>query len=770
MFGRVARVMYRRRWYVLGVWLLILVAGISQATQVGKVLGPGNFEQKGSDSAKAAALLDTKFHQNDLRVSIVVMHNTLATIHDPSFRQAVAATVTKIRGDRGLRVAYLDNPLVSGNPQFISKDEHSIAVLVSSNLDEPKIEDQIDHLRSLVRTPGFTTYVTGQAASNHDYAVSTKKDLSKSEGITTPILIAILLLVFGSLVAAALPLLLAVFSIVLSLAFVYLFGHYLDTSIYVTNVVTFLGLGIGIDYSLFIVYRFREELQATGNDIETAVVRTMETTGRAVFFSGLTVAIGMGSLILTNISFMQSMGLGGMLVPVTSLLVAMTLLPAVLGLLGAKINRLRVLPRRFLRAGESGMWHRLAMSIMKRPAIAGGVVLVLLLGLAYPATQLNFAFGGLKNAPKNLESVAGAVYMQQNFPSAPDPTQVVVQHRGPGSLLQPREVAGMRQLEQAIARDPETLHVTGPADVLTHDKLGSPAPQQLFGRSLSRDGKTAIISVVARHDVGTKGAEDLVRRIRSLVPSFTGSAGTVHALAVVRDRPLQNDAVYVGGAQASYTDFNDALYSHFPLIIAIVLLLTYVFLFYAFRSVFLPLKAVLLNLLSVLAAYGMLELVFQGGIGSSLLGFYPESGVAGWVPIFLFAFLFGLSMDYEVFLLSRIREGWLSTGQNSASVAFGLEKTGRLISSAALIMVVAFSGFLIGGQLQLKEFGFGLLAAIALDATLIRLVLVPSIMELLGTINWWVPGFLREFASRGTAFGEGGVPGPLDEEPELISA
>jgi RND superfamily putative drug exporter len=222
----------------------------------------------------------------------------------------------------------------------------------------------------------------------------------------------------------------------------------------------------------------------------------------------------------------------------------------------------------------------------------------------------------------------------------------------------------------------------------------------------------------------------------------------------------------VGGAQAESTDFNDSLYAHFGLIVAIVLGLSYVFLFVAFRSAILPLKAITVNLLSVGAAYGLLQLVFQRGIGSSLLGFTPESGVSGWVPIFMFALLFGLSMDYEVFLLSRIRERWLATEDNRESVVFGLERTGRLISSAAAIMVVAFSGFVLGSQVEMKEFGFGLLAAIALDATLIRIVLVPSIMGLLGKVNWWVPSRVRTWSSRSSAFGEGDVLADLALEGE----
>jgi putative drug exporter of the RND superfamily len=754
MLRTFAHFVYRRRWPVLGVWLIVLIAAGVLAAQVGSILGPGDFVNKGSDSYRAAALLDTKFHQNDQKVSLVVLHNPASTIADPSFRSAVNATAARIRADTALRVSYLDNPVLSGNRQLISRDRHSVAILVSSALKEVDIEGQIDHLRSLVRTPHFTSYVTGSPAENHDNTVQSKADLAKGDSITVPILIVILILVFGTLVASALPLVLAGSSIVLSLALVYFFGHFLSTSVYVTNMVEVLGLGIGIDYSLFIVYRFREELQRSGGNVEASVVRTMETTGRAVLFSGLTVAIGISSLILTGVSFMQAMGLGGLLVPITALLVAMTLLPALLSVLGTKVNRFRVLPSRFLRVSEEGAWHRLATTIMRRPWITGGAALIVLLGLAYPFTHLNFAFGSLKNQPQSLDSIAGVVFMQSNFPSAPNPTQIVVDARG--SLTQPRYLAGLRSFQQAVERDPEVIRASGPTDTLSGS--GTPSAAQLravTGRNLSADGKTAIISVFARHDVGTTAAEGLVRRLRDDAKPFMAGA-------------LAGATVYVGGEQADFTDFNDSLYAKFPLIVAIVLILTYVFLFVAFRSAVLPLKAVLLNLLSVGAAYGILELVFQQGVGAGLLNFSPESGVAGWVPIFLFALLFGLSTDYEVFLLSRIRERWLTTRDNRESVAFGLEKTGRLISSAATIMVVAFAGFVIGTQVQLKELGFGLLAAVAIDATVVRLVLVPSIMAIMGDVNWWLPSFLRGFAGRGNSFAEDDTPLERIEEPAAV--
>jgi RND superfamily putative drug exporter len=477
----------------------------------------------------------------------------------------------------------------------------------------------------------------------------------------------------------------------------------------------------------------------------------MQTTGRAVFFSGITVAIGLSSLILTGVSFLASMGLGGVLVPVSGLLVSMTLLPAALGLFGAKVNRLRVIPTRFLRVGENGAWHRLATAVMARPLVSGGAVLVVMLALSFPLTKLALSYGGLANAPKGLQAIQGYIYMKEHFPTTSDPTQVLVQHLGPGTLLAPREVTGIRALENTLRKNPEAVRVVGPAEFIATSGVPSPSQiAQLKGRYLSSDLRTALIDVTPRHEVGTKPSERLVRQFRQAVaPLATGA--------------LKGNAIHVGGAAANYIDWDDAIYGKFPLVIAIVLILTYVFLFFAFRSVFLPLKAVLLNLLSVGAAYGALQLVFQRGIGSSVLSFVPEDGVAPWVPVFLFAFLFGLSMDYEVFLISRMRERWLQTGYNRESVAFGLEKTGRLITSAAGIMIIAFLAFLIGHQIQLKEFGFGLLASIALDASLIRIVLVPSIMEIMGRWNWWVPGFLAGFAQGGVAVER--TPAEPEKEP-----
>lgn len=734
MFEKWTHLIYLRRWHVIGVWLVILPVAVVLASQVGSVLGPGDFTIPGSQTSKAAKILQTQFHQNGYTETLIVARSTSGRLTSPVFKTGVASIVNRVRSDTGLHATFVENPLISRNQQLISRDRRSVAVLISSKLPEQTLEGQIDHLRRLVKVPGVAADVTGGPALNHDYAVQSQKDIISAGNVIFPILAIVLLLIFGTVLAAGLPLMLAVFSIPLSLSGVYIFAHFLNTSIYAVNVVEVLGLGISIDYSLFIVYRFREELRLHNGDREAAIIKTMATTGRAVFFSGITVAIGLAALLLSGVVFMQSLGLAGILVPVSALLTAMTLLPAVLSVLGTKVNQLRVLPKRMLEAGGGGLWRQLATGIMKRPLVAGGLVFVVLGLAALPTTHLAFSYGGLKNAPTGLESVRGYLYMQTHFPTTSDPTMVVVQSHSRRSLLAGSGLDLLGSLQTQLAHMPGVSHVIGPASSLRTNAAPTTAQlKSLTGRFLARGARTALIEVVGRAAVGTSASATVVKAARQLTSRYTQTS-------------LRKSSILVGGSEAGYYDWDNVVLGRFPFVVTLILLLTYGFLLFAFRSVFLPLKAVLLNLLSVMTAYGLMVLVFQGGIGSSLLSFSPEDGIATWVPVFLFAFLFGLSMDYEVLLLSRVREIWLATGQNRESVATGLEKTGRLISSAALIMVIAFGSFLLGSQIQFKEFGFGLLISIAVDASLIRVILVPAIMELMGDWNWWVPRSLAGWA------------------------
>ena len=729
MIGRLAHLMYRRRWTVLGIWLVAVIAAGIFASQTSALLGAPDYGDPGSESARAGAILDRTFHQNGQKTTLIILTNRSLTVADPGFRRPVAGLTRGLMADPALHLSAVDNPLVSHNAESISRDRHSLVLTASTRLNESDMEHQIDHLRAATRVPGFTTRLTGYSVISEEDNVTATKDLSRAEMLTLPILLVILILVFGALVAAGLPLLIALVSIVVCMAFIWVGAHFMSMSVYVLDVVTFIGLGISIDYSLFIVYRFREEL-ARGFDCETAVVHAMETTGRAIFFSGLAVAVGLSSLLLTGLPFMQAMGLGGMLIPLSTLVVTLTLLPAVLGVLGTRVNRFRVMPSRWLRPGTGGTWRAIGGAIMRRPWLTGGVVLVIMVLLALPAGRLTLSQGTQKQSSGNSASVAALAFLHAHFAVGSDPLTVVVQNRS--SLLGGTMLSGMRSLENAIGQDPEVARAYGLPDVVRPGATLPPAA----GQFLSPDQRTALIIAVPRDDPTTAKNMAGLRRIRALAQSAEQSQ-------------LRGATVLVGGSSAWYVDFDNVITDRLPLIALVVLGLTYAFLFVAFRTVFLPLKAVLLNVLSVGAAFGMLQLVFQEGYGVSLLGTSRADGVPTWVLLFLFAFLFGLSMDYEVLLLSRIREAWMASGDNSEAVVSGLARTGRLISSAAVIMAIAFSGFMLGTALWMKEMGFGLTVSILVDATLIRVVLVPSIMAIMGRWNWWVPPALRAWSRRG---------------------
>jgi uncharacterized membrane protein YdfJ with MMPL/SSD domain len=442
------------------------------------------------------------------------------------------------------------------------------------------------------------------------------------------------------------------------------------------------------------------------------------------------VTIGLALLVLMPLPFMRSMGMGGLLVPLFSIAASATFLPALLALLGRKVNRFRLIPRRLLAAraeGRPGFWTRLSHSIMRRPVLylvgAGGFMVL----LAIPALQLHLTSGDNRGIPLTTESTRGLRLLEDTLgPGVLAPNQIVINTEQPGGALKPATLEGERRLVRALRGDPEVRPETIQAPVLL--------PQDVAGLARARhgnliDAKAEVVQIrVAGHgDSGTDAAVDLVHRIRDrYVPS-------AH---------LAESEVLVTGAPAFGVDFIHRAYTAFPWLVLAVLLLSYLLLLRAFRSVVLPAKAVVLNVLSVAATYGVLVLVFQHGLHSAL-GLQGSSQVEAWIPIFLFAMLFGLSMDYEVFLLSRMREEWDASHDNELAVAHGLERTGRIITAAAIVMIAAFAGFTAGSFVGLQEFGIGLSAAILFDATVVRALLVPAVMKLLGDWNWYLPERVR---------------------------
>ena len=698
---RWTRTMIRLRWAVVAAWLVAIGLGVVASSKLPPLLS-NTFSVPGSDSERARNLLAQHFGQRDEGGYIVVFR--VADAADPATRARLQGVLV-----RAARV------VPTGEPRPLqAAGAHVLFGNVDSSLHLDRAKAYTATLR---RALPPTAYVTGQAAIQHDLDPIFSRDLHKGESIALPIALAVLLAVFGLSWAVLIPFLFAGGTIFGTLGLVYLIARHYAMATYVTNLVQLIGLAIAIDYSLLVVYRFREEL-AHGRPKDEAIVATMKTAGRAVIFSGATVAIGLALLVVMPIPFVRSMGIGGFLIPLVSVAAAATLQPALLSLFGRRgTRRVRVLRFRPPRDVDRGFWARLARSIMRRPIpylAVGGTILV---ACALPAFALQLTPGSAQGIPQSPSSVKGLNVLRAAIgPGALSPTLVVVDAGKNGKATAPINAAAIGRLTRELRRDPQIALVTF-------------APKPPF---VDASGRYARIIAAGRAEYGDPPAQAFAHRLRdTLIPAARFPART---------------AVLAGGGPPEGIDFLDRAYGVFPYLVLAVLVLTYLVLLRAFRSLLLPLKAVLLNLLSVAATYGLLVVVFRWGAGADLAGLYTSPQIEGWIPIFLFAMLFGLSMDYEVFLVTRMRESWDHVQENSRAVAHGLERTGRIITAAAVIMVAAFSGFVAGSIVGLQEFGFGLAVAILLDATLVRAILVPSLMAVFGRWNWWLPAHVARLA------------------------
>src|SRR5438552_1979710 len=676
---RWTRFVLRFRWPILAGWLVVLLAGGFAFLHLSSLLS-NEFSVPGTDSERARTILERHFGDRSDGAFTIVFR-----LRNGVDRAAYVRLQRDV--DRAARVVPDSTPR-----QLVPAGRHILYGDVVSTLSLAKAKGYTDDLdRALPHSGRVESYVTGQAAIQHDLDPIFSKDLRKGEMIALPIAVLVLLAVFGLSVAVTMPFIFAACTVMATLGGVYVYAHFLPTATYVTNLVFLIGLGIAIDYSLLVIYRFREELLRHG-DVEAAIVRTMQTAGRAVVFSGATVAIGLALLLFIPLPFVRSIGVGGFLIPLTSIAAALTLQPALLSLYGRRgVARIPLLPKRFRAEEDTGLWHRLATAIMRRPLAFLGGGAVLLVAAAIPVFGLQLTPGSASGIPQFPQSVQGFDVLKHSIgPGAISPTQVVVDSGRPGGVHDPRVQAAIGRLATGIRADHETASLRV-------------APRQPF---VDPSGRYEELIVAGRDEYGSEAAQSFVHRLRGKLVPAAGFPSGVRVLA--------------GGGPPQGVDFLDQAYRYFPWLVAAVLVLTYFLLMRAFRSALLPLKAVILNLLSVAASYGMLVVVFKWGVGRSVLSLYQIGQIEGWIPIFLFAMLFGLSMDYEVFLVTRMREEWDHGRDNRDAVAYGLERTGRIVTAAAIVMVAAFSGFVAGRIVGLQEFGIGLAVAIFLDATLVR--------------------------------------------------
>jgi uncharacterized membrane protein YdfJ with MMPL/SSD domain len=693
-----ARTMIRFRWVVLATWIVAVVVSGIAASGLSSLL-TNRFVLPGADSEKAGAILEQNFGDKPEGSFSLVVKGAPASGQALIGPTRAAAT----RAANALKTGKLaDVRVVSGD---------TVSATIVSQLQPADAKGYTESMREAAgEIAGAQIYVTGQSAIESDLEPVQNRDLFVGEIlIAIPVALLILVFVFGTL-SFLLPFMFAAVAIPVTLAFVWIFANFMTLSTYLTNMVTLIGLGIAIDYSLLMVYRYREE-RRTGRSKEDAVAATMNTAGRAVVFSGTAVAIGLALMLFMPLPFMRGFGLAGLLIPLVSVLAAVTLLPVLLYWLEDRLDRVRLVPKRVIERredSERGFWARLAGTIMKRPLVFAAGATVLLLALATPVLKLQLGPGSNEGIPQHLESVQGLEVLTEAVgEGAISPTDIVIDTGRDGAATAPAVQAAKNRLASQLRGDGEI------ADVIAN----GPGVVDSTGRYLH-------VQAIGKHEYGLPESQEFVRRLRDvIIPAAAFPSGVV---------------VLAGGGPPFGVDFLDITYGAFPWLILAVLLLTYVLLVRAFRSLLLPLKAIILNLFSIAAAYGILVLAFKLGAGEPL-GLTQFDQIEGWIPVFLFAMLFGLSMDYEVFLVSRMREEWDATRDNAAAVTQGLAKTGRLVTAAGLIMFAAFMGFVAGSIVGLQQFGLGLAAAILIDVTIIRALLVPSAMAIFGRWNWWLP-------------------------------
>ncbi len=737
------RLIYKLRWLVLALWVGGLIFAAPFAAQVSSVLTGSGYSFSGSEAAKVSTTLSNKLKQPATTIVVVFQSNS-AYVNDADYQLELNTFM-----DRAKAYPHVSSVVDGG----IGQDQKTTYVAV--NFDKMQGSDQqfVSDFRKIVpqgaeATPA-SAYITGAAPTYASFNQLSQKDTEQAELRGLPLALAVLLIVFGTVVAGLLPLILAAFAVPVSLGIVYGIATHVSTSVFVLNIASIVGLGISIDYSLFMVRRFREEL-ARGRSVRDAVGWTVATAGEAILFSGLTVMIGFIGLVLIGIQFMTSFGIGGAVTVAMSALAALTLLPAVLSILGQRVNSLRVpVLWRLVGVGETahvesegkgGFWRKLALGVMAHPIIVLVLVTTLLLGLGWPLLSINLGTPSLTGLPRTIEARQGNDILTAQFPDTnSNPVIVVAQTSDGSSILTSDNVAKVDQLTQWINAQKGVAGVTSITQFAGDPRAPTPSLAQL--QTLYSTGAYAKTPGMAQLVAQTTKDDTTILTIKSDSPiDSTASKALIDDLRKGDNANAGGLKVMVGGEQATSLDFSRYLYGNFPRAILFILVATFLLLLIMFRSVLIPLKAIIMNVLSVSAAYGALVFVFQWGYGQKILGFESTGFVDSIIPILMFCILFGLSMDYEVFLLSRIREEWEKTHNNRQAVARGLEMTGGVITNAALLFVIVTGAFTFTQLMVTKEIGLGMTVAVLVDAAIIRTLLVPATMRLVGRWNWWLPG------------------------------
>ena len=690
--ARLAHFLNRHRWPVIGAWLALTLFGAFAAGQVSH-RWLQSFSVPGKPAYEASRRTLTAFGAGSRAPSVVVFHTTGDATKSPAIAEAMTRAAATM--PRALTSSYFS----THNSMYVSHDRHTTFMNVYPAgplaLNATSGAETLRAAAAKDLPAGIDVNVTGRDALD-EASKNGKAGGGSSVIVETAIgaigALVILLFVFGTLPAVLIPIVVAVASILNTFTLVWALTYVTDVSVIVQFLIALVGLGVAIDYALLMIVRFRDELR-DGNDVEPALVETMTHAGHSVIVSGTTVAIGLLALVVLPLPLVRSMGIAGMLIPAVSVLASITLLPALLAVLGTRINSVRVMPKRFVDRGrpEDGAWGRWARLVLRRPVVVAAAGLAVVGALAFAGTKLNTNEAQLSKFPGAGTAIAGRQMLADAgiSPGVMKPLDVLVENGGNA---------------QAIAAKLRTVPGV----------VGATAP------AAWHRGSDSLVEAFPAIDGSAPGIQGIVDRVNT---ELDGTSGTLTGIAAV-DR-----------------DFLHALFGSFPYVLALVLLLTLVLLARAFRSIVLAVKAALLNMVSLAAAFGVVVLVFQQGHGSQLWHVAPSGSVTVWIPLMIFAFLYGLSMDYEVFMLSRIREAYDETGSTEKAIELGLARTGKLVTSGALILMFAFLVLSTSPGYEVKPLAVGIGAGIILDATVIRALLVPAFMRLMGDWNWWMPSW-----------------------------
>ncbi len=735
MFEALARFAFRRRWGLLVFGLLVIGIGATYGAGVFGALQSGGLLDQKTESSREAELADQKFPDSRVSLILLLSSRTL-TVEQPGFRDAARQAIAAVKRDPAVQsvTSYFD----TSEARFVSRDKHSAYAVVSLNGTDEQRAGAYPRIKAAQPKTALSVSYGGPAVGDYEVNRQVQADLPRAGIISGPILLILLLVIFRSAVAALLPLVIGAVSVLGAFALTRVLAHFVPMSVFASNIIGLLGLGLAIDYSLLFVSRFREEM-AAGKTIAGCVDRTVRTAGESIFFSGCTVSISLLGMLAFPESFLRSMGIGGAIAVGCAMAASLTILPAILAVIGPWVNEGAIpLPRRAGRQPQTdaqtdaqGFWFRFSHWVMRRALWIIPVTLGLLLAAGIPFLSVRFANSGADSLPPSFETRRTADALTHDF-ALGQAAPISITLTTPGSPLTPANLTALSAYAARLQRLPGvkvsslvTLDTRIP--VWAYPLFYADPTNADAGKARARfvSGDTTLLILDYAGDSQSPEAQKLVRSVRA-VPLPPGSTALV------------------GGDTAELVDRLHSLRVHAPVAGAVIVAATFILLFFLLSSLVVPAKAVILNILSLSASFGLMAYLFQEGHGEKLLAFQSSGSLDVTLPVLIFCLAFGLATDYEVFLVSRIKEEYERGGDNTEAIAIGVEKTGQIITSAALLLMVVVAAFGASRILAMKEIGVGLTIAVAIDAAVVRTLLVPATMKVFGDVNWWLPGVLRK--------------------------